>query len=190
MTTQFLPLTVWYDNNISIPGFFITALVALLVHSQQQMNSLELLLFIIPSSWSRLKYHNNCSVFPWGCLGSGSTACWTYSEGLWGDFFFCKLSAGAQYVTAKQTSSWLSSWPRRKPRSQGDHLLHRYHHEGRTSRAGTSPVHRVSMKMLAFSAKEHSYGWDHHLGLKKKPKTECLQHHSSFKNTAQTTVVT
>lgn len=36
MTTQFLPLTVWYENNISIPGFFITALVALLVHSQQK----------------------------------------------------------------------------------------------------------------------------------------------------------
>lgn len=45
------------------------------------------------------------------------------------------------------------------------------------SHTGTSPDYHIiigltiSMKTLVFSAKEHSYGWDHRLGLNWNPKT-------------------
>lgn len=97
MTTAFLPLTVWYENNIPIPGVFITPLVPLLVHSQQNRFSETSVIY-----YSIIMVKNEIwqKTFPWDCLGSGSTAWWIYSEGLWGDFD--KPSAGAYEVTAEQ----------------------------------------------------------------------------------------
>lgn len=45
MTTPFLPLTVRYENNIAIPGVFITTLVALLAHSQHNTFSVTSVIY-------------------------------------------------------------------------------------------------------------------------------------------------